>query len=1428
MLAEPTTRSYTLRLSGVDNWQEFLWQTHLAVNRAAWVWGDWLLTLRGGLPPDLSAGYPERRVLLALSWLSVESPKSLVPNEPGKLVVAYGDEAADVRSEKVTRRFAEILDRLRVLDKRAWTDACEPALSARIRSDAVWVDRSAAFGALRDSYPGLTGEWETNALFDFLGGEEAYFAMPDTAEAPPPEAKDFVQKAGGWLSRNWGSGEKSDSTAISNQLQTIAKVPSGVLVGCTGNEAVKQLLCQLGADGRGESEAKDKFKVLKQAIGWKGRSSKGAIALDKLATATSVTAELWEQIRGKVAEEAAAQAGKGAKGTAKPSWMDAWRQHMETRIGIPYRTTRDLIWEHGVALDHALRRVSSAHSWIKRAEVERRQFQEAASKTVSPVAKKWLDDFCDRRSDESGAVGDYVIQRRAIDGWKKVVQSWAALPEDATETSRVQAARDVQSNLEENEKFGDNTLFERLATDDAKCVWLNENGRANADLLEDYSAATVAANNQRRFKVPAYRHPDPLRNPIYVDFGNSRWGIAYSALSAAHQQASLAQKLAKAKTDKAREKLRKQAREVPDLRSVRLDLWTGEAVTPVTLRWQAKRLWKDLDLEHFGAPCDASVTRADRLGRGFAERADGPVSVVDVFAAKDWNGRLQVARTELDQIADVIYGKENGVRLGADYARLDLINENPQARRKLDRLTWFITTSAKLRPSGPWLDLVAKGLPEGMEYRKGRTGTYLHYEANKDRKGRARLQLARIPGLRVLSFDLGHRYAAACAVWESLNEESLRREVAGREVVTGSIKPGSLYLHTRHQGKDGKQRTTIYRRTGPVMWARLERQFVIRLQGEIGPARNATLEERQRFEELLRWVDEFTPNAAGTSIENPRFVPVNDLHEEAVRLARFGMKRLGDAARIAFILTATTKPISGGRTATLNHEERVAYLQDGLVLWNALAKGKNVNRWAAAQWEHFIVPLLGAGDLEPPPEEIARAERKKRIEALRDSLKPAAEKLFERDNSDLHELWRDHWREQVKGWQRQLHWLRRLILPRIGQRPRRGEAAYAAWKRRAKELRRSGGLSVQRLRSIRELYRVLKSFRMRPEPDDLRKNVPMPGDESLANFGRRILNQLDRLRQQRIKQLASRVVEAALGMGSENPAHRNGRKRPSLPVFAPCHVVVAENLEHYRPEETRLRRENRQLMDWSARNVRKLIMEGCELNGLHFIEVSPSYTSRQDSRTGAPGIRCEDVPRGVLEMALSQANGQGCAQSKSADRNVGRVASEIRRINQTTDNELSARQKVLKSAIKNISNLPPKIRNIRLPRRGGEVFVSADGDSSASKGLQADLNAAANIGLKALADPDEKHTWWFVLTSTTTGKPDPDQIKGSLIWSPDDQVLPPALAKDVKRPKSGKKTKTSVYAWNPQYGVASEWQATQPYWLGVESAVASKLVQKLQ
>ncbi len=197
-----TQRAYTLRLRGANpkdvGWRKALWQTHEAVNKGANVFGDWLLTLRGGLDHTLAdtkgKGGKEkpahdptdeerkaRRVLLALSWLSVESERGA----PEPYIVASGKDAAKERNKKVIQALGEILEKrgLSETDIAQWKNDCSASLSAAIRDDAVWINRSQAFDEAVQSVGGsLTREEAWDMLERFFGSREAYLAPANSPE----------------------------------------------------------------------------------------------------------------------------------------------------------------------------------------------------------------------------------------------------------------------------------------------------------------------------------------------------------------------------------------------------------------------------------------------------------------------------------------------------------------------------------------------------------------------------------------------------------------------------------------------------------------------------------------------------------------------------------------------------------------------------------------------------------------------------------------------------------------------------------------------------------------------------------------------------------------------------------------------------------------------------------------------------------------------------------------------------------------------------------------------------------------------------------------------------------------------------------------------------------------------------------------------
>ena len=1469
----PTQRAYTLRLrpairEGDDPAQksrelhDALWATHEAINHGARAFGNWLLTLRGGLEHTLAdvavrigIGKPDRapttaerrdrRVLLALSWLSVEDERG-APKKPG-LIVAYGDDCKSQRDSQ-DGRDRKVVDALRVILQRRgltattideWVDDCERSLKARIRDDAVWVNRSAAFDLLATSWRNLTRTNSQAVLEEFFGMAVEWIGLPaqaikgeddETSETTGSsvsggggDGKEFRTIARSFLSVNFGTGGKTDKRGLSAALTQAAGAVATLAVSSAGSAALSHLCEEFGVSGADDDA---RYKSLRQRIGWKtGAPSKGQVALSSAFQKARLSTEDIALLIQKLKEEAATKHAGAAKSV--PTWITDLGAELQAALGFGFVTERNLLGEFGVMLDHAARRVSIACSWIKLAELERRQFETDAMKLDAvreqhPAAVAFLDALGRKRAGESGTADGtaVLIRKRAIMGWKDVVAAWSR-GSVSTVQARIDAMRLLQGDLE---KFGDSKLFEELAAEEACVVWRNADGISDPTILERYSAGCVAESNQQRFKVPAYRHPDPLRHPVFGDFGTSRFEIEF----ALHErvQATASGKPAK----------KSNADWHADPRNMRMGLWTGARIEKVQLRWSSKRLESDLSLKESQSAPSIVVTRADRLGRACAA-ANKPVHVASVFEEENWNGRLQAPRAELDKIA-----------------RLSEKGNAVQARKLRDRISWLVSFSPKLMPSGPF---IAYAAANGIAPNKKSGEYWPNSDINKARKGHhAKLIYARLPSLRVLSVDLGHRFAAACAVWEAMSNPQLEAEASKGKVVRGGLTADALFAHIETKGLDGKQRITICRRIGsdklpdgsihPAPWAKLERQFLIKLQGEELPPRMAAPDEQTL---IAHWENSFGIQSSGEASGKP-IKDVAELMARAVRVFTLAGRRHFDRARIAHNLRAEHRTRPGGISEPLTEESRIDLLTDTLALWHGLFAG---DRWsdpmAQHAWSESGLPALvlpGRGDDDEAS--FGGPGRKAAIEAYHATLRPHAARLAKSDLSKLATRWIDRWTQDDRQWAGKeglLRSLRKWITPR-GLRIQKSDSLAVKDRKSAAALRARhvGGLSMQRINTLTGLYRLLKSFKNRPEPDDLRKNIPAKGDDRLVGFNRRLLEVRDRLREQRVKQLASRITEAALGIGRITSRQiANGAARPTWRVDATCHAVVIESLSNYRPDELQTRRENRQLMEWASAKVQKYLAESCQLHGLHLREVQPNYTSRQCSRTGVPGLRAVSVTAHDLlttiwwkrDVARSKANikkavkdGRGGAAMDQLLINAEQWALRI------PERDRQNRKADSAGATFNASR-------IILPRKGGDLFVSESAQKSNAghiPGLQADLNAAANIGVRALLDPDWAGKWWWVPCTGGTFVPSPEKTSGAMVFSAVDELpqvvvpiaAPPQAESGLKRVKSPRAKKAEVREIENRWRACStqplsqgHWVSSGEYWSKVEAAICRVL-----
>lgn len=1463
-----TQRAYTLRLRGTDpndhSWREALWSTHEAVNNGAKTFGDWLLTLRGGMCHTLAHSDQGRRTLLSLSWLSVESaPKKGDRYE--KFVVACGEkDSQSSRNEKVLKRLREILVKRGVsgTELDSWVSDCAPSLSSAIRDDAVWIDRSEAFDQVVVQVGGsLTRDVAWDFLDPFFGNADAYLSSlsiedDDESESKGKEekAKDLGQKAGQWLSSRFGTGKGADFELLARiyqKISTWSKCQSTFLDGKKALEALAFFLAEY------KPVSNDSNGILKLISG-PGYKSATRNIIEKFGTDVgTITLESLEKLR-ETSEKNSEESLKKTGGKGRRPYSDVIIAEVEATCGFSYLQSDGPARhaEYSVMLDHAARRVSIAHTWIKRAEAERQNFKADAHKIsdVPAAAKIWLDIFCKERTLATNALEPYRIRKRALGGWKEVVTRWNRA-DCETAQNRIDAAREIQDDPD-IEKFGDIQLFEAIAADEALCVW-KPDGNASTQPLIDYSAASDAVAKQQRFKVPAYRHPDSLLHPIFCDFGNSRWEIKFAVHEAATKLEAARKRLVKKEADfiaatdrlvKAKtpertaivqvelEEIGKEITQASDdvkwlstPHGITLGLWNGVTVHRVPkMSWSSKRLAKDLALRQMGARGSlVDATRADRLGRAAAGATqDDVISVLNVFDQANWNGRLQAPRAQFAAIAKHVSKK------GWD----------SKARQMRDRIRWLVTFSAALQPTGPWIDYVRlfndQSAAKPFVTRKGE---FAIKHADNDKRG-TKLILSRLPGLRILSVDLGHRYAAACAVWEAISSEQMVNE--SKKLNHRAPTSTDLYLHLKCNADPKKSRTTIYRRIGadtikdsatgkvtphPAPWARLERQFLIKLPGEQQQPRAASskdahgVNELQLVETLAKQIGQVVADDA-----NKKDRSVHELMARAVRLVALGLKRHARRAKIAYAFDPATKVILGmgasEKEFTEGDSAHICLFADALIEWHSLATDAKWNdKRARNLWNQHVSTIAGGWTIEDPKAtDEVRTTSKQRTQSedsLRLKMAPIAQQLLKINRSAIHNAWKDRWESDNgraakidkatgqktfdgTGFHASLRWVTDWIMGKnlIG-------ATGDGWKQNV------GGLSVTRITTMKALYQLHKAFAMRATPLKPR-GAPEKGESNIG-IAQSILIAMERMRDQRVKQIASRIAGSALGLGGQwvmRDIPANEKKKRSArtklvwledlsPKYSPCHAVVIENLKNYRPDEMRTRRENSQLMSWASSKVEKYLGEACQLNGLHLRSVSAGYTSRQDSRTGAPGIRCCDVSVKDFQQKPWWRKSVEAAKQKNKE---GK-GSAFDRYLETLDEQHP------KS-----TSTPSGVQLIRIPVSGGDLFVSADHSSPAAKGLQADLNAAANIGLKALLDPDWQGKWWFVPCASVTNTPVTDKVKGSQVIS--NVALIPIVQGGTKpaRSKVGKKERDVVNIWRDPSSLPikaeGNWFGSVEYW----------------
>lgn len=273
------------------------------------------------------------------------------------------------------------------------------------------------------------------------------------------------------------------------------------------------------------------------------------------------------------------------------------------------------------------------------------------------------------------------------------------------------------------------------------------------------------------------------------------------------------------------------------------------------------------------------------------------------------------------------------------------------------------------------------------------------------------------------------------------------------------------------------------------------------------------------------------------------------------------------------------------------------------------------------------------------------------------------------------------------------------------------------------------GLSMARIEQLENLRRLF--LRINRAWD---REPGKPAKFGRADAGRDsgepcelLLEKIDAMKEQRVNQTAHLILAQALGVRlsthTDDPQKRtdhdhHGEYDP-IPGRTPVDMIVIENLDRYLASQGRSPSENSRLMKWSHRAVRdKIKMLAEEPFGIPVVEVAAAYSSRFCCFNSEAGARC--VEKHSLEKHLREQ-----LEKRSTDNSSDSLQRELWGV-------LAAQFKAieLENVRRSERGKPP--RTLLVPRAGGPLFLGA----VASQLRQADMNAAANLGFRAIAAPE--------------------------------------------------------------------------------------------
>jgi len=274
------------------------------------------------------------------------------------------------------------------------------------------------------------------------------------------------------------------------------------------------------------------------------------------------------------------------------------------------------------------------------------------------------------------------------------------------------------------------------------------------------------------------------------------------------------------------------------------------------------------------------------------------------------------------------------------------------------------------------------------------------------------------------------------------------------------------------------------------------------------------------------------------------------------------------------------------------------------------------------------------------------------------------------------------------------------------------------------------GLSLARIEQMENLRRLFLRYNR-----SLDREAGQPAAFGRADAGRSsgepcrdLLEKIDRIKEQRVDQTAHLILAQALGVklaphsldGKARLAGDHHGEYEKISGREPVDLVVIEDLSRYLSSQGRAPSENSRLMKWAHRAIRdkvKMLVE--EPFGIPVLEVPAAYSSRFSAVTGEPGSRCEE--RASLDDYLQELYGRRANTPPTAGH------SDMRPWNRNLLGQFERLAGI--NATRLAAGKSPK--TLLIPKTGGPLFLGAKESSV----VQSDMNAAINLGFRAVAAP---------------------------------------------------------------------------------------------